>query len=441
VISLTLFILLLCALGLCFASNRDIFSPAKFYHLSLAVYFVDIFLTEHNGYVYAVYFGVILAGMLMSLLEAYTLSKRSTALIGPKPFRIVPARFLIVLWALSVVPVLAQCYLIHITGGFASLAMTIAHRVVEWRGLGPLLFLIRLLAPINLIYFTIGLVYVKRHPFGWWFLYILHLILTIIVAVLMGGRSGILARFVLMMVVYNYLRRPVKLRYALVTGGALLVIAAFLGTVRANLTRLEGLDSVRHMQGDTLNLQMFSYSTKPLDLVFSREFNDYQHGKTFVAAVTNFVPRKIWPDKFDSARVVLTRFWLGRRYTGLTNMGTGIVVESIINFGYPMGLFCGFLSLCLIILAVSRGYSRCLSHMYGHRGLNRVYFVALYASLVQIGAVLLLADSAKIFGNAAVDVLFLSIVIFFLKLRLIPGRILTAEAEVVKSNDTVPFCN
>ncbi len=50
-IQIVLFRLLVFAGTHCLASNRDIFSPAKWNDLLLCVYFADVFLSPHSGYV------------------------------------------------------------------------------------------------------------------------------------------------------------------------------------------------------------------------------------------------------------------------------------------------------------------------------------------------------------------------------------------------------
>lgn len=419
-IPLGLFILLLLAIALCFASNRDIFSPGKFYHGFLVLFFADVFLSEQNGYVYAVYLGFVFAGMLMSLLEAYTLSRRRSASVGPEPCRNVPGRFVVRLWIASIVPVLAQCYLIHITGGVGSLAVTIAHRVVEWRGLGPLIMLIKLIAPINLVYFAVGLAYTKRNSRVWWSVYLLHLFLFLAVAVLQGSRGFVFIQFVFMAVVYHYLKRPIKLRYALLAGTTMVFMAAFLGTVRNNLTRLERFGRLSEMHGDTLNLKILSYGTNPLDVVFSREFTDYQYGKTFLTPVTNFVPRKIWPDKFDSGGVVLTKFWRGRSYTGLTHMSTGLVAEGIINFGYPFGMLAGFAILLTIMLMTFRYYVYFRRQLGKTSGVILVLLTCIYAYIASIAGDLLYGEFQNHVGGLCIKCVLLFLAILLLRLRLVP---------------------
>ena len=419
-IPLALFILLLCALALCFASNRDIFSPGKFYHMSLAVYFVDVFVSEQNGYIYAIYLGYILVGMGISVIEGYTLSESGAVLPRPEPSGVVPPRLVVVLWGLTIVPVVSQLYLIHITGGVASLAMTIAHRVGEWRGLGHLVNLIKLIAPINLVYFAVGLVYTKRHPGLWWLGYILHVVVFVLTAALLGGRGFILGQVVLMMVIYNYLRRPVKLRYAIAGGAVLLVIAGFLGTVRNNLSRLHSLDDISRMHGDTLNLKMFSYGVNPLTAVFEREFTDYQYGKTFLTPVTNFVPRRIWPDKFEPGGVVLTKFLRGRHYTGLSHMSTGVVTESILNFGRPLGILWGFLLLTVVVVLLTRLYARLRTALEEAGRFSRIWRVLAYTYVAGMGGSLLFGELQSQVGGLLMRLILLSMVILALRVRILP---------------------
>ena len=365
-----IFILLLIALGLCFASNRDVFSPGKFYHAYLLIFFVDIFLSEQLGYIYVIYLGFIFGGMLFSMLEASVVSSRQFSRIPPKRSWIVPPHFTLVLWLLSVVPLLSQLYLIHCTGGFASLARVISHRVVEWRGMGALLMLITLISPINVVYFAIGLISIKRRAGVWWALYVAHLLLFAVIAALQGSRGFILGQVLLMMVAVNYLRGPIKLRSAFIGGAVLLVSAALLGAIRNNLTALHDLDSLKDMRGGIVNLKMFSYGIDPLNTIFADDFSEFQYGKTFLTPLTNYVPRQIWPEKFESGGVVLTKFWLGYDYTGLTHMSPGIVAESILNFGYPVGILWGFSMLALVILLSVRFYGYASAYIHRSSGLT-----------------------------------------------------------------------
>lgn len=421
-IPLLLLIVLFISLALCFACNKDVFSPSKFYHASLAVYFLDIFLSVHSGYVYATYGAFIGAGLFISILEAYILSRKPVLLPRPRPSFLLPVRFVVVLWILSAVPILSQCYLIYVTGGLASLALTISHRVVEWRGMGFLLMLIRFMSPINLVYFAVGLVYVKRHARFWWCLYALHLLLFLIMAVLLGGRGFVLMQVILMMALHNYLVRPVRLRYTLVAGGILLTTASVLGSVRNNVTRLESFNSLADMKGGAFNLDMFSYGTNPLEVIFTKEFSDFQYGKTFLTPVTNLVPRRIWPGKFDSGGVVLTKFWLGHEYNGLSNMSTGIVAEGILNFGYSCGILCAFMLLLGAILLSVRFYGYVLRHIGASRELHQICLAILYINFAEVPGGLLRGEFQNNICGLILRLVPVLTVLSALRLRLFPDH-------------------
>ncbi len=96
----------------------------------------------------------------------------------------------------------------------------------------------------------------------------------------------------------------------------------------------------------------------PLQIIFSEEYRDYRYGETLVTPITNFVPRKIWPDKPESGGVVLTKFAEGRAYTGTSHYSTGMLAESIVNFGYVVGpMFAAGVTLVLSFVIV-RFYGR-----------------------------------------------------------------------------------
>jgi oligosaccharide repeat unit polymerase len=414
------FLLLLLIAGVLFSlkCNRDIFSPAKFYQLSLTVFFLDIFLSEHKGYVYAVYAGYILVGFLISMLEVYMRPPSGTVCIRSQPSDRVPARFVVILWAISMISILAYAGLIHLSGGFESLTEIIAFRVAKWKGLGLLVAMAKLIGPINLVYFTLGLVYTQRNPRLWWMLYGLHLLLFMGNALLLGGRSFMLMQPLLMIVIYNYLRKPIRIRVVLVAGTLLLVAASFLGTVRNHLTRLDSAHDLFDIPDKIFNLKMFSYGTMPLDIVFTREFSDCQYGTTYLSALTNFIPRKIWPGKFDPGGVVLTKFAYGHSYTGTYNLSPGIVAEAILNFGPVAGIFCGFAILLIVSSMMVWVYYRLLRNSERSEGLNRILSTVLYVYLAIIPGTLLWGEFTTIFVGRTMRIAFLLMIIIVLKVRM-----------------------
>lgn len=417
-------LLLLLITGVLFSlkCNRDIFSPAKFYHVSLTVYFLDIFLSDHHPYVYSVYFGFILVGFIVSIVEFFMRPVPSVIRLRSQPSDQSPVRLAIALWFLSIIPFSAYLYLIHISGGLTFLLEIIAYRVAKWQGLGILVELAKLIGPINLVYFALGLVYKPRNPLLWWLFYGLHVFLFLGSALLLGGRSFMLMQTLLMIIIFNYIKKPVRLRTAFLAGIFLLVAASVLGTVRNNLTQLRSVDDIFDMQGETFNLKAFSYGTMPLDIIFTQEFTDYQFGTTYLSALTNFIPRKIWPDKLDTGGVVLTKFAHGQYYAGTYNLTPGIVAESILNFGFVAGIIFSFGLLLSVCVAIVRAYFLLLKKMKYTEGLSRAFQVILYVYLAFIPGDLLYSEFTNIFVSRTMRIMFLSLIIIILRIRILANR-------------------
>jgi oligosaccharide repeat unit polymerase len=307
-------------------------------------------------------------------------------------------------------------------GGISSYSGVLAHRVVEWRGLGHILLLIKLMMPINLVYFTIGLVYRKKRQMLWWSFFLLHLAVFIVIALLSGSRGFLLLHFVFMLVIYHYLRKPIKLKYAIVAGVAMLLIASYLGAIRNKLKNQKSIGALLETPGEKLNLKTFSYGTKPLDIIFSREFTNFKYGTTFLTAVTNFIPRRIWPEKLDSGGVVLTKFARGWQYTGTTHSGTGLIVEGIINFGYTLGVVSGFTALLLIMMVNIRFYHYFIKHILNFKGLRLVYLLAFYPYIMGITSNLLFGEFCHVCAGAITKLALVSLVVLVLRLRIVPCR-------------------
>lgn len=418
-IQFTLLVFLVFGVIFSIMCNRDIFSPAKFYHLSLSVYFLDIFLSDHQIYVYSIYFTYILIGMLMSLFENRLLSKMDFKLVRSSLPGKLPPRFFLMLWCISLLPIISQIYLIHIMGGIDSYAGAVALRVQKWRGLGPLLMLIKFFPVINLVYFTVGLTYKKKHEKLWWLFYLFHLVIFVFLALLSGSRGFLLFQFIFMLVIYHYLKTRIKIKHAIITGLALFLIASFLGEVRNRLTSQGALESVWDKPWTKLNLKTFEYGTIGLDAVFSRDYTEYKYGTTFLAGITNLVPRKIWPKKFESGGVVLTKFNRGSHYTGTTNSSPGIITENILNFGYSLGIISGAFMLFLVMILNLSFYVHFINHIHKFKGLRLVFLSAFYPSITGITGHLLYGEFCHIVSGTIMRVALLSIIIFVLSFRII----------------------
>jgi|GEM_PF-1136178 len=417
-IQFTLLVFLVFAVIFSMICNRDIFSPAKFYYLSLSIYFLDIFLSDQNKYIYSIYFTYILIGMLASLFENKLLSKSNSKLIKPNLPSKLPPRFFLTLWCISLLPIISQIYLIHIMGGLDSYGGIISLRVQKWRGLGVLLLLIKFFPVVNLVYFAVGLTYKKKHEKIWWLFYLFHLTIFVFLALLSGSRGFLLFHFVFLLVIYHYLKTRVKIKHVIITGLVLFLIASFLGGTRGQLAKQGILEAALDKPWTKLNLRTFEYGIEGLNIVYSREYTEYKYGTTFFAGITNFVPRKIWPAKFEPGGVVLTKFDRGSRYTGTTNLSPGIITENILNFGYSLGIISGMLMLTLAMILNLCFYAYFINHIGKFRGLRLVFLLVFYPSIAGVTGHLLYGEFCHIVSGIIIMTVLLSTIIVLLSFRI-----------------------
>ena len=102
----------------------------------------------------------------------------------------------------------------------------------------------------------------------------------------------------------------------------------------------------------------FKYGLVPLEVVLDANVLNLRYGSTFLAAVTNLVPRPLWPGKPDSAGLAITKDYLGNRWLGASNLNAGFLAESIMNFGFPIGLTFSFIGLMAAMVFLLRRYHR-----------------------------------------------------------------------------------
>ena len=111
------FSLLLLVSMFSFVTNRDIFSPVKWYLLVLLIFFAEILwkpysLTIHLTYTCLILFGAIAASIELRLNRIYL-----TRIDNNKWYIRNPTKIALLLWAFSIPSIMAQLYMISHFGG------------------------------------------------------------------------------------------------------------------------------------------------------------------------------------------------------------------------------------------------------------------------------------------------------------------------------------
>src|SRR5690606_36035043 len=107
------------------------------------------------------------------------------------------------IWILSLIPIMAQMYLINSIGDFSAFISSINSRVVSWQNFGTAILLIKLINVLNYLYFIIIIKFkpISRRNV---LFYLAHLILFVGISLLAGSRSTLLWNFVFMLMFYNF---------------------------------------------------------------------------------------------------------------------------------------------------------------------------------------------------------------------------------------------
>lgn len=359
IVGILLLFFVLAAFALLWRLLPDPWSPDKMMLGFVGVFFSDIYLRPYSAAYVVIFVEIVLAIVLGVLANEvgqrrhrgkHDVTRRGidAALGGVGPMQH------IVLWVLSVPAVLAQFYIIAQMGGLEGYYEMIGYRQREFRGLGHITLTINSLKTVNLVYFAL-LVCNRQSKGKDWLLYAGHTAIFLVVAFLSTSRGTLLVNFVLMAFILHYGRWRIRLTTMGALAGILLTAASILGVMREGYRwtaggLITGLSDPE--RGEWFRLSWMRYGLTPLELVLERTEEPLQFGMTYLTAVTNFVPRAIWPNKPDSGGVVLTELYASNSWGGLSFLATGLVPEAVMNFGVigvPLGVF-GFSLLVVFAL-------------------------------------------------------------------------------------------
>ncbi|MDA8649867.1 oligosaccharide repeat unit polymerase [Alphaproteobacteria bacterium] len=344
----------------CFATcslvhiTRDLASPPLMYLAVLGFFWGEIFVTEQNTYIYALYVLSILIVCVSSLtLQLHSGSQRTISLSYEASKSSDSRNFsdsklnTLTLWVVSIPALICIMYLIQMFGGLVGYLAAAQHGTKYFHGLGPLKVLISTLYPVSLFYFAVLIQ--KSRSRSQYLIFVIHLSLVLLLALLSLSRGTLLTHFVFMGLIWHFGKR--KLPIALMAGSliTILALASVYGVVRETFhydgTSLElGIEN----QDKKFRAEWLSFGIFPLKRVLDAPSIDKRWGQTYTTAITNFVPRKIWPNKPDPGGVVFTNEYAPELYDKYSHYTTGIYPEAIINFGIPFGVIFGASQLSLL---------------------------------------------------------------------------------------------
>jgi hypothetical protein len=361
-IGLTLFIVWVVCTFVCLINSRDIASPVMFVCASLGVYFSHLFFIDYRIEVIFLY---ILICCITAFLSFFYLFEGKLAYCSNSDKTFFhshqTARADLIIWTLSIVPILSQLYMVQMFGGIESYVIAAKWGTKNFHGLGPLKTLNALYYPMSLSYFAIFIN--RKNRIGQKVSFSFHFFVFIFLAFLTLSRGTLLTHIVCMGLVYHYSRKKVRISTAVIGLATLLALASVYGVLRETVSYENGAIKL-NWGSQCVSCDIGGSNEKyksewmfaglfPLERILLADSVDKVYGQTYITAITNFVPRSFWPEKPDPGGVVFTSKYATGFYDEYSHFATGLFPEAMINFGHFGGVIFGFLqlSVCIIILS------------------------------------------------------------------------------------------
>jgi hypothetical protein len=396
--------------------SRDLFSPTKFYMVQLPIFFGGVIDGNWNIYTYIVCIVLVVSSVAQMTLESRAVVPHAKAdgrfksihdrISFPVRNISIPRVHLIV-WLLSAIPLLVQFVVVYSAGGLTSFIGNLGGRVAWMSGMGPILILLRWLPIINMCY--VSILFCKRGISYWSVIFgILHTLLCVGNGLLVGSRSSSMFPLLFAVLACHYCRKRFSTFLLFALCISFIVLSAYLGAVRETikvdqseiiLAKKEGASDYRWSN--------FIYGLMGVDTVSEAQVENLQYGLTYITALTNFIPRNIWPGKPDTGGVIFTKEYLGDMWGGASYATPGLFGEAMINFGLDSGLVIGVFLLLLGFKFNSVLYNYVVRMNGWDKTSNLWYFVVLYTAGIQYTNSLLVGEFANCTVGFIINVIFI----------------------------------
>jgi len=419
--SILVCILLVLTGAFAFLTNRDMFSPGKFYLVSFSIFYAGALASPEQYELWLLMLLVLLVGVATVCLEAGAARRFPRAAQRPTFPSSTERNVTFWIWIASLPAIAAQVYIVHLFNGIEGYINIIGNRVIETRGLGWAKTLTATILILNLIYFGIGLT--RRRSKAWWVLWVLHLLVVLAIGALSGSRGSILTAFPLQLFLYHYLRRPVKIVYALPIGLALVGCAMVIGVVRNGLRADQGAVSTGIDSADqTLSLSIFNYGVLPLRMLLYAPDLQLAGGSTLISVLTNPIPRDFWPEKPDTGGVFFTKVYTGDAWDGASNLTPTFLGEGVINFGWLGGLVFFIMTSIVLMWWVVRYYQRIQSRAAGCIDAGVAIDTVLYGLVMWAAVALMVGEVTNTVQNLVMTQVLPALVMKFVLVKKRAGR-------------------
>jgi oligosaccharide repeat unit polymerase len=367
---------------------KDLFAPLSFAVAICGLFFSDLFLRTHDLSVHLVYllilialllsYGIYFAKVSKNKVEASKIIYSHFAL----PKWSYSNRIILIFWILSIPAIISQLYLINMFGGFLEYTIAAKNGTKEFWGLGPIKTIINTIYPVATFYYVYILIAKTNTAQKIIFLIYFSIVLT--VSLLLLSRGTIVGQILTMAIIYHIIKSKISFVKILILISSILLFVGIYGVVRESFKiDADGIDLGLKTQNNFIKTEWTEFGVFPLKKVLANVNIEPSYGMTYLTIVTNFVPRKIWPEKPDPGGVVFTRDYAPGLYDEYNHYTTGIFPEAIINFGIIGGLIFGFIQLSTLMLALSYAHLKYFRKKFIIDNQKKIFHLLVYVYCLQ----------------------------------------------------------
>ena len=185
--TMSVFVCIVALLAVIFSllTNRDVFSPGKFYLISFIMFYAGALASPDDHELWLLVLLVLMVGIATVCLETHSPPPRAfrgAREPGPGPRR--ERSVALWVWLATLPAIAAQIYIVQLFGGIEGYISMFGNRVIEFRGLGWAKTLMSTVVALNLIYFGVGLT--RRRSKIWWSAFAVHVLVVLGIGALAG---------------------------------------------------------------------------------------------------------------------------------------------------------------------------------------------------------------------------------------------------------------
>ncbi|WP_203250251.1 hypothetical protein [Cysteiniphilum marinum] len=226
-----------------------------------------------------------------------------------------------------------------------------------------------------------------------------------------SGSRGDFFRLILFIIIScHYFIRPIKIWEYIVAACLGVIVLNASVVMRDNLsgvlTGSVGLETIINKMMDNYSQASSiqgNYGVTPLNIIYEHDFDNLQYGMTYVSAITNLIPREIFPAKPESGGTVLTHIIHKGDLTSAYS--PGVIAEGILNFGYSIGPVFGLILLFVVNYILVYIYIRFRLALRARFSLPIVDWGVLYLFSVMLCALMFYSEFTASIGTLLIFVL------------------------------------